>query len=130
MRGFKRDTKLTLLMRHNGFFLDRRSFIGYNSDMIPHLLLAGVDVGLQRTKVFLRSERQGIPCCVICRRKLQSEEWEMDHIKSKGMGGSDDLWNLRALCVDCHRNRHVQVKFGAGRPEAIKSSRGSIDERT
>jgi hypothetical protein len=28
------------------------------------------------------------------------------HIIHKSQGGSDDLWNLITLCIDCHRRTH------------------------
>jgi 5-methylcytosine-specific restriction endonuclease McrA len=30
----------------------------------------------------------------------------VDHIKSRGAGGDDELCNLRTLCVRCHDIRH------------------------
>jgi 5-methylcytosine-specific restriction endonuclease McrA len=30
----------------------------------------------------------------------------VDHIRSRGAGGTDDMSNLRVLCVKCHDRRH------------------------
>lgn len=114
-RGFKRDTKLTKRLRENGFLEDRRSFVGYDLEMIPHFVLFGMDLTTQRHLVWAKSRGN----CAICRRRLDSLAWEMDHIQGGLSGRCDCSHNLRALCVDCHRSRHVQVKFGASRSQAI-----------
>lgn len=114
-RGFKMDTKLTKRLFQNGLLLDKRSFIGYDTEQIPHLLLYGEDISMQRARVFQKSKGR----CAICRRLTL--DGEMDHIKSGNSGRCDCAdHNLRILCPDCHRSRHVQVKFGSGRAQAIK----------
>lgn len=40
--------------------------------------------------------------CVIC----QSPGCDLDHIKTRGSGGTDEDWNLWALCRNCHQARH------------------------
>jgi 5-methylcytosine-specific restriction endonuclease McrA len=30
----------------------------------------------------------------------------VDHVKSRGAGGTDDAENLRTLCLSCHTTRH------------------------
>ena len=44
--------------------------------------------------------------CQICGRKSPSVELEVDHIRQVFKGGTNDINNLRALCVDCNRGRN------------------------
>ena len=49
--------------------------------------------------------------CQPCKRKgLLTEASEVDHIKEKANGGTDDPDNLQAICTPCHR-----AKTGAGK---------------
>ncbi len=41
--------------------------------------------------------------CVICGN---GNSLSVDHIKSRGAGGTDELENLRCLCAACHAKRH------------------------
>lgn len=47
--------------------------------------------------------RQGGKCG--CGEKLQAGLYEIDHIAALIHGGSNDDDNLRAICVDCHKNK-------------------------
>lgn len=51
----------------------------------------------KRDAVLLRDQYT----CQVCGQV--SEELEVDHIKPKAYGGSDDMTNLRAICVPCHK---------------------------
>jgi 5-methylcytosine-specific restriction endonuclease McrA len=106
-RGFKRDQPITKMLRENGLLLDRRSFVAYDSNMTPHLLLKGQDIVFQRAKVWLRSRRK----CGLCKLALDYDSLEMDHKKGGSFGRCDCLENLQILCRDCHRAKHVQVKL-------------------
>lgn len=44
----------------------------------------------------------------------------VDHIRGKAAGGSDELTNLQAICVDCHRVK-TQAEADAA---AAASARG------
>ena len=46
-------------------------------------------------KRVLAEERE----CRLC----GADATQVDHITPKARGGSDERWNLRALCVPCHR---------------------------
>lgn len=39
--------------------------------------------------------------CQVCSKV--SDELEVDHIIPRARGGSDDMTNLRAICVPCHK---------------------------
>lgn len=53
----------------------------------------------RRVEVFTKSEGK----CHRCGIKLHPGAWEADHELSLFLGGADDLTNLVALCVPCHR---------------------------
>lgn len=89
-------------------FQDRRSRIGYRPDGSEFWDLCGVDVGIQRNRVFLRDKAR----CQECGKALGWSECEMDHVRSRGKGGDDSLSNLQTLCPPCHRKKHVRTRFG------------------
>lgn len=117
-RGATRDNAITDLLYENQLFLDSRSFVSLSNP--PHLYLKGVDMTVQRHRVWTRD--RGI--CQICSRvpryDIEHEGWQMDHILSKGKLGSDDLQNLRAICKECHRKRHLHTRFGEKRANAVE----------
>ena len=47
--------------------------------------------------------------CRLCRNP---NSLSVDHIKSRGAGGTDEMENVRCLCATCHQNRHnYQSRF-------------------
>jgi 5-methylcytosine-specific restriction protein A len=41
--------------------------------------------------------------CYLCERKIApGEHWHVEHVKARGLGGSDSDENLRPAHVDCH----------------------------
>jgi hypothetical protein len=108
MRGHKRDEPLTKMLRENGLLLDAHSFVGYDLQMQPHILLKGPDIILQREAVLIKSRNR----CAGCKRVLLPGEEELDHIQGGLSGRCDCRHNLQILCFDCHRKKHVRVKFG------------------
>lgn len=40
------------------------------------------------------------------------EKMEVDHIRPWSQGGTDDLYNLQALCKPCNRNKKANPTFG------------------
>ena len=63
-------------------------------------------------KGWYRLRRQVIaanPLCVHCLAKGRpTQAKEIDHITPISMGGTNDLANLQALCLDCHRRKTAQ----------------------
>lgn len=113
----KRDEQVTALLWNNGIFNHRRSCVGYDSQMVPHLKLCGPDMQYQRERIYRKSKGR----CKVCRIPVSWDDFELDHIVSKGMGGYDEALNLQVLCHDCHIRKHNRYpKFGPGRAEAIK----------
>jgi 5-methylcytosine-specific restriction protein A len=61
-------------------------------------------------------ERDGYQCQLRFAGICIGEATEADHIIQPGSGGTDDLWNLRAVCRPCHARR-------TGRQGAIAKQR-------
>jgi hypothetical protein len=114
MRGAKKDLPLTKMLQANGFLIDRRSFVGYQADMTPHLYLKGGDVIVQRHRVWNLSRMR----CKTCGTPLTTDDWEMHHKQAGLVGRCDCLDNLEAICAICHRGKHVSVKFGGSNGHA------------
>jgi len=107
-RGFKRDDRVSKMLYQNGLFLDRRSFVGYDPEMKPHLLLKGMDIVSQRNRMWEKSKRR----CSKCKRVFETDaDFEMHHKKAGLVGRCDCGHNLEPLCGDCHRAHHVQTKW-------------------
>lgn len=49
-------------------------------------------------------------CCYTCKQKLKAT-FEVDHILPLFKGGTNHIDNLRALCVECHRECTIQNKL-------------------
>jgi 5-methylcytosine-specific restriction protein A len=44
------------------------------------------------------------PLCVLCQKQaIIKAAAEVDHIRPLHKGGTDDMDNLQALCVECHK---------------------------
>ena len=89
-------------------FRDPRSWVGYRSNREPYIRRFGRDMAEVRDWMWLTWN--GL--CAHCRRKCEGQgQQELDHIVPRGKGGDDSLANLQFLCRDCHRKKHVQVKW-------------------
>jgi 5-methylcytosine-specific restriction endonuclease McrA len=90
-------------------YLDDRSF----TDIFGKEYLSGLDMGARRKEIYDQSKGR---CMLIasprCRGFADWSDGELDHIVSRGRGGSDDASNLRWCCGPCHRHRHVHTRFG------------------
>lgn len=66
--------------------------------------LSAVEMGALRTEAFHRSggvcEMEG------CGTPIRWLTFHLDHIVARGRGGSDEISNVRCLCIPCHRKRH------------------------
>lgn len=49
-------------------------------------------------------------CCLECKQKLKAT-FEVDHITPLFKGGTNHIDNLRALCLECHRNHTISDKL-------------------
>lgn len=50
--------------------------------------------------------------CVLCRKNnIVKYATDVDHIKPKAQGGSDDIENLQSLCRACHRKKTSKEKI-------------------
>lgn len=44
--------------------------------------------------------------CHLCKRRIApGEPWDVEHVKARGLGGSDNDENLRPAHVDCHAGK-------------------------
>ena len=43
--------------------------------------------------------------CVRCKRWFPKSKIDVDHRIAKRLGGTDDLWNLQAMCKHCNRSK-------------------------
>ena len=51
------------------------------------------------------------PACKVCMAKgIVTASAEVDHIKPKAQGGTDDRTNLRGICVPCHRIKTAEER--------------------
>lgn len=94
-------------------FADRRSWVGTKSDGTLYMRCFGKDMAAMRRALLSQSGGRCAMCHVAC---LMSGE--VDHVLSRGKGGDDSLANLQFLCRDCHRKKHVQVKWSKRKGEA------------
>jgi len=111
------DAKVTKLLFREGFFKDRRSYLGHTvGDMEPHLHLEGEDRMNLRNRLF----RKGTYCQLMM-SGCTGIATEMDH-KGEAVDGTrfDELAWVRRACHSCHHNhRHGRtVRFGPDRPQA------------
>ena len=51
-------------------------------------------------------------CVRNCKGAPAELKMEVDHIKPWSHGGSDEAWNLQALCMPCNRNKSANPTFG------------------
>lgn len=47
----------------------------------------------------------GMYRCASCGRLFPKSKIDVDHRISKRLGGTDDLWNLQAMCQHCNRSK-------------------------
>lgn len=69
--------------------------------------------------------------CQPCRRADRTTlAREVDHIRPKAKGGTDDLENLEAICVPCHRDKSArdQGKVLRTRPRATGADGWPLEE--
>jgi len=103
-RGFKVDKQATAAKK----YLHPRSFVDVHGG--EHLY--GSDMTARRHEVYTRDKgRCMLIASPLCRGWANWEDGELDHIISRGKGGSDDLDNVRWACKPCHRKRHVMVQW-------------------
>lgn len=60
----------------------------------------------QRTRLAVIARDLGV--CQLCGRLVSTEGGDIDHIREKSAGGTDELSNLRLLHRSCHAKRHSQ----------------------
>jgi len=106
MRRDGYDERVTKLLFREGFFLDRRSYLGHTvDDFVPHLHLEGKDRSNLRVWLFSKGR--------MCQLKLPGcEGWatEMDHVgESVDADRFDERKKVRRACGSCHRKRHNRV---------------------
>jgi hypothetical protein len=101
-RGAKKDLQATRLAKFNC----PASFIA--TDGRP--FLKGSDMSEQRRKVWercdARCEHLDEAKTVRCDDLIHWDTFHTHHLRERGKGGSDDLWNLAAYCARHHLEAH------------------------
>lgn len=103
MRSDGYDAKVTTLLYLEGFFKDRRSYLGHTvEDSEPHLHLEGEDRSALRDWLFKKGN--------ICQLRLPGctrIATEMDH-DGEAVDGTrfDERRWVRRVCASCHKKRH------------------------
>ena len=66
--------------------------------------------------------------CHICTRKIAvGEEWQVEHPKARGLGGSDRKDDMRPAHVDCHKPKTaVEVRIMRKADRQGKKDRGLV----
>lgn len=87
-------------------FSDRRSYVTLDGKQF----LAGEDMTKRREYVFSMDGGR----CRLCRAEVDWLTGELDHFPvSRGRSGDDSINNLRTLCANCHKQRHVRPQWSA-----------------
>ena len=119
-RGAKKDLAVTKVLRANGLFWDKRSFVSLGVE--PHLYLKGDDVVCQRQRVWLKWKgNKPAPLCVLKLEGCDFYASELDHKQGGTVGRCDCAHNLQPVCVNCHRLKHVHPKFTKRKADAQKA---------
>jgi len=63
----------------------------------------------KRDAVLLRDDHLCQPC--LEKGKLTQAK-QVDHITNKANGGTDDDWNLQAICIECHKKKTARERNG------------------
>jgi hypothetical protein len=103
----KVDRQTTQLLRANGFFLDRRSYLTMPDaeSATVHLVLLGEDLSAQRNRVYMK--QRGI--CKVCKKQVFIDSGEYHHTRGIGQR-CDCLPSKRCTGVEfrhreCHQHR-------------------------
>lgn len=48
--------------------------------------------------------------CTRCKQWFPKSQIDIDHIIPQSKGGTDDLWNLQAMCYHCNRSKQDSLK--------------------
>lgn len=67
--------------------------------------------GWAQYKIQLRSIQQEDRCAV-CQEPIDPNLIELDHVKPSSGGGSDSMWNLEVLCIECNRAKGNRKYLG------------------
>jgi 5-methylcytosine-specific restriction endonuclease McrA len=69
--------------------------------------LKGKELEALRRACFERDEFRCSECDIpVIWERGTFQSGHMAHIKSRGAGGPDELWNVRLLCMKCHTFEH------------------------
>ena len=67
--------------------------------------------------------------CVSCGEWFRKEDITIDHRIAKRNGGTDDMWNLQAMCKTCNsRKRHTNTTTDVMQTFARATLHGDLDK--
>ena len=69
---------------------------------------ASRSIAVQRKKTVKKRDKF---ICQICNEEFEEEELEVDHILPYGAGGSNEEYNLMALCRECNANKSAKLDY-------------------
>jgi 5-methylcytosine-specific restriction endonuclease McrA len=56
----------------------------------------------QRVKIFTANDGR----CHLCESRIAlGEKWDVEHVKARGLGGSDKIEDMKPAHVDCHKGK-------------------------
>lgn len=66
--------------------------------------------------------------CASCHRLFKKQDIDIDHIVPRNKGGTDELWNLQAMCKHCNRSKQDSLN-GVPQDLAVNVAKNIISGR-
>lgn len=80
--------------------------------------------GYEWTKLRSVALKRDSYTCIPCQTKRRTTPaTQVDHIKPKAQGGTDDLDNLQSICDDCHKAKTAE-ETANGAPKLLYDGQG------
>lgn len=119
--GLSVDRTATDVLRRNGIFQDRGSFLSHRdlANDRAHVHLEGPDRSAARERAWKRAKGK----CAICRRELDSSRWELHHPGTCDCTDPKCPTHVEVRCsqfeTDCHKHHSKNFKRHAAQEKNI-----------